>query len=125
MSGYAERKIDMDVLWYGDFTNEDHREFTQEHFNREAKFRDRYQRHLSSFRKNKKQTMMIIFDNREQTKVTIVHDTGTIIALKSYFGDEFVDRDGNLVLETGQQIKDVREKLKLNGNGKENSKNVY
>jgi len=125
MSGYAERKIDMDVLWYGDFNDEDNRDVINRIYLSEGKARERYRSHLRGIRRNKTQKQMIIFDNREQTKVTIVHDTGTIIALKSYFGDEFVDRDGNLVLETGQQIKDVREKLKLNGNGKENSKNVY
>ena len=125
MSGYAERKVDMDVLWYGDFSDEDNRDVINRIYLSEGKMRERYRSHLRLIRRNKTQKKMIIFDKREQTKVTIVHDTGTIIALKGYFGDEFVDRDGNLVLETGQQIKDVREKLKLNGNGKENSKNVY
>ena len=125
MSGYAERKIDIDVLWYGEFNDEDNRDVINRIYLSEGKARERYRSHLRLIRRNKTQKKMIIFDKREQTKVTIVHDTGTIIALKSYFGDEFVDRDGNLVLETGQQIKDVREKLKLNRNGKENSKNVY
>jgi len=125
MSGYAERKIDIDVLWYGEFNDEDNRDVINRIYLSEGKARERYRSHLRLIRRNKTQKKMIIFDKREQTKVTIVRDTGTIIALKSYFGDEFIDRDGNLVLETGQQIKDVREKLKLNRNGKENSKNVY
>ncbi len=113
MSGYMH-KDNKGVLWHGQFTKADNSNILQEKRKAENRVTNGYAGYLKDIRKNKTQKKMIVFDNKNQVKITIVHDTSTIIALKSYFGDEFVDRDGDLVLETGEQIKDLREKLKLN-----------
>lgn len=124
MSGYRENSKNrgLFVKWYGEFTDTNNHELVQSKHKENDKLIKGYQKAVNIIRANKKQKELIVLNGCKRVLI-IVYDTGTIIALKSYYGDDRIDRDGKLVLKSQSEISELK-KFNLHGEILENQKLV-